>query len=712
MTVPPLPRSEPTEVLWGAAGRLDDFGWLAGDGPEVLAALAAERAYYEARVAHLVPLREELAAEMRSRLPAADRSVSWMRGGYAYRTSFREGADLPCLTRVRVAADGTAPESAGAVPVEETLVDLGAVAAHAGSAYAEFGVTEPTADGRLLAWSVDLTGGETYSLRFRDLATGVDLPEVVEGTYYTGAWDAAGTAFLYTVPDAAMRPWQVRVHVLGTPAGSDPVLLQEDDARYEVTVRATRSGQWIVIESRSRDTAESWLVPTSDVTVPPRSVSPRRRGVDYAIDHAPWDAPEGRRDELLVVTNEGAPEFRVMAAPVDDTTGTAWHEVVAHDPDVRVVGADAFATHVVLTLRTDGLTLLRVCGRDWTTSYDVHPPDEVSTVRLDRTDEFRTPTVTIATESRVEPTTWWDLELSGSRRSVRHRIEAPGLDPTLYRGERVWVTARDGERVPVSIVRRAEVPLDGTAPCLLYGYGAYEYVFEPEFDRALPSLLDRGVVFAHAHVRGGGERGRRWWESGRLLTKRTTFDDFVDVRLALAHDGELGLVDGRRVVSRGLSAGGLLQGAVYSQRPDLWRGVVAEVPFVDVVTAMSDPSLPLTVNEWDEWGDPRDADQLAYLASYSPYDNPPPADTRPPLLVTGAVHDPRVLVREPAKWVSRLRVTDPALGAGLDPADPASSGTVLFRVETGEGSHGGPAGRFGHLDYEAEVYAWVLAALS
>jgi oligopeptidase B len=276
----------------------------------------------------------------------------------------------------------------------------------------------------------------------------------------------------------------------------------------------------------------------------------------------------------------------------------------------------------------------------------------------------------------------------------------------------VWVTARDGERIPVTVLRHRDVPLDGSAPCLLYGYGAYEYVFEPEFDRALPSLLDRGVVYAHAHVRGGGEMGRRWWLAGRMLAKRTTFDDFVDVADALAHDGELGLVDGRRIASRGLSAGGLLQGAVYSQRPDRWRGVVAEVPFVDVVTAMSDPSLPLTVNEWDEWGDPRDPDYVAYMAGYSPYDNPPPTGRRPPLLVTGAVHDPRVLVREPAKWVSRLRLTDPGLGAGVDPDDPTSPGTVLFRVETGAGSHGGPAGRYAHLDYEAEVYAWVLAALS
>ncbi len=692
----PQPHVRPTEVRWGAGSRLDDFGWLAGDGPEVLEALRDERAYYEERVHQLRPLRNELAGEMRGLLPETDVSVSFIRRDYTYLTQFRAGSDLPCLARRPRADDG---------PVE-VLVDLEAVALHEGTTYAEFGLIEPGPGDRTLAWSVDLTGGETYSLRFRDLATGHDLPDQVPGTYYTGAWDAAGTRFLYVVPDHAMRPWQVREHILGTPADSDRLVVQEDDESFEVTVRATRSGEWIVIESRSRDTSESWLLPTRDTTEALRSVAGRRRGIEYTVDHAPW----GQSDELLIVTNDEAPEFRVMAAATD-TLGP-WREVVAHDPAVRVLDADAFAGHVVLTLRRDGLPVLRVVRRDWSAPYDILPTDEAATVCLIRVDDFDPRAVTIRTEARTEPASWWDVNLeSGDRREV-HRTAAPGLEPARYAASRVWVPVRDGALVPVTLWRRHDVALDGSAPCLLYGYGAYEYVFEPEFDAALPPLLERGVVFAHAHVRGGGEMGRTWWEQGRLLRKRTTFDDFVDVADALAHDGALGLVDGRRIASRGLSAGGLLQGAVYSQRPDRWRAVVAEVPFVDVVTAMSDPSIPLTVNEWDEWGDPRDPAFMTYLAGYSPYDNLPPAAGRPPLLVTGALHDPRVLVREPAKWVSALRATDPDEGAGTDPADPTSPGTVLFRVETAEGSHSGPAGRFGHLEYEAEVAAWVLAALS
>ncbi|MFN8184177.1 MAG: prolyl oligopeptidase family serine peptidase [Candidatus Nanopelagicales bacterium] len=695
MSSTPRVHVRPTRVRWGAGGRLDDFGWLAGDGPDVLRALTDERAYYEERVHGLRPLRDELATEMRGRLPEADISVSFIRRGYTYLTQFRAGADLPCLARRPRGATG---------PIE-ILVDLDSVAAQEGSSYAEFGLTEPGPGDRVLAWSVDLIGAEKYSLRFRDPVTGRDLPDRVEGTYYTGAWDAGGTRFLYVVPDHAMRPWQVREHILGTSADADRLVLQEDDESFEVTVRTTRSGEWIVIESRSRDTSECWLLPTGDTTAPPRSVAGRRRGIEYSIDHAPW----GEHDELLMVTNDGAPEFRVVAAAT--ATLGPWREVVTHDPAVRVLAADAFAGHVVLTMRRDGLPVLRVVRRDWSAFYDIPPVDEASTVGLIAVDDFDSGAVTIRTESRTTPATWWDVDLESGERIEVHRTPAPGLDPARYAASRVWVTARDGARVPVTLWRRHDVGLDGAAPCLLYGYGAYEYVFEPEFDPALPSLLERGVVFAHAHVRGGGEMGRTWWEQGRLLHKRNTFDDFIDVADALAHDGALGLVDGLRIASRGLSAGGLLQGAVYSQRPDRWRAVVAEVPFVDVVTAMSDPTIPLTVNEWDEWGDPRDPEFLTYLAGYSPYDNPPPSADRPPLLVTGAVHDPRVLVREPAKWVSVLRATDPRGGAGTDPEDPTSPGTVLFRVETGEGSHSGPAGRFQHLDYEAEVAAWVLTAL-
>jgi oligopeptidase B len=376
-----------------------------------------------------------------------------------------------------------------------------------------------------------------------------------------------------------------------------------------------------------------------------------------------------------------------------------WSELVPASPDERLVAVDAFQRHLVLTLRRGASAVLRVLRRDgYVPPYDVEAGEGAGSIRLACNEEFDTSFVTIVVESFTEPPAWYDVDLDTGARTLRKRKAVPGYDASAYVSERIWAPQPDGARVPVTIVRRADTPLDGTAPCLLYGYGAYESCEDPAFDLALPSLLDRGVVYAVAHVRGGGELGRTWWEAGRLRRKQTTFADFIGVADWLAGEG---LVDGSRIVSRGLSAGGLLQGAAYSQRPDRWRAVVAEVPFVDVVTTMLDADVPLTINEWDEWGDPRDPDDFAAMLSYSPYDNVP-VGARPPLLVTGALHDPRVLVHEPAKWVAKLRASD---------GDGTAASRVLFRVELGEGAHTGPAGRFGHLRYETEVYAFILDAM-
>ena len=299
--------------------------------------------------------------------------------------------------------------------------------------------------------------------------------------------------------------------------------------------------------------------------------------------------------------------------------------------------------------------------------------------------------------SLISPPAWYRLDLETGERTLLKRREVPGYDPGEYRTERVTATARDGTAIPVTLAYHARTPLDGTAPCLLYGYGAYEDSNDPAFELGLPSLLDRGVVYAIAHVRGGGEGGRNWWQQGRRRSKPTTFTDFIDVADWLAGAG--GVVDGERIVAWGLSAGGLLMGAVYSMRPDRWAAVVAQVPFVDCVNTMLDPSIPLTITEWDEWGDPRDLGDFEVMRSYSPYDNPPSGD-RPPLLVTGAVHDPRVAVHEPAKWVARLRATA-----------PGGSPEVVFRVELGAGAHTGPSGRFAQARYEAQVNAFVLDAM-
>lgn len=674
---PPIAPVGPTVHELHGVRRVDDYAGLrdiAKD--ETLAFLAAERAYYDARVEHTGPLRQQLFGSMSRLIAPADESARWMHGGFVYYTRTVPGKEYTQYLR----------ESAGN-PSAQVLLDENELAD--GADYFSLGVREVSPDSGLLAYSYDRTGDEVYELAFRDLATGTDRPDRIARSYYGGAWSADSGSFFYTVHDEAYRPYQVWRHRLGTAAAADRLVYQEDDDRFEVTVSASRSGGLVVIDVFARDCTEVWLVPADRPDEPPVVVEPRRRGVEYRVAHAPH--PDG--DVLLVVTNDGAAEFRLMRTPVATPGRAHWEEVVAEHPEERLVSADVFAGHIVLSLRRDGYPVLRIVPREGLErAIDVGPGLEGGTIELDHNEEFAAGEVLVAVGSYTEPTTWYAVDLHTGARELRHREAVPGYDPAAYVSSRLRLPARDGQLVPVTVVRRADVPLDGTAPCLLYGYGSYEYSEEPVFDPALPALLDRGVVFAHAHIRGGGEMGRRWYEHGRLAHKQNTFNDFVDVADGLAD----GLVDGSRIVARGLSAGGLLMGAVYSQVPRRWRGVVAEVPFVDVLTTMLDATIPLTPQEWTEWGDPRRPEEFGWMLAYSPYDNIPDLEGRPRLLVTGALHDPRVMVWEPAKWVARLRET----GSVDD--------SVLFRCELGAGAHVGPSGRFGHLFYEAEVFAWVL----
>jgi oligopeptidase B len=597
------------------------------------------------------------------------------------------------------APGSTDPQAEGAdddaIGGSQLVLDANLLADESG--YLELGLSLVSPDGALLAYSVDRTGDEVYRLRFRDIARGTDLAEEVPRSYYGGAWSAGSDHFFYTVHDDAYRPHQVWRHAVGTPASEDVLVLEEPDERFEVDLRATRSGRFVVIWSQSRDTSEVWVLDARRPLGAPRSVGGRRRGVEYHAEHAVL--PDGS-DDLLVVTNDDATEFRLARCPVprdSDQDHRSWQPARPESPTERLERVDAFADHAVLSFRSSGRHRLRVvplgdlAGR----GLLVEPVFPGGTVSLARNDDPDGGTVTVVDQSYVQPPVWSEVDLRTGARTERHRQQAPGHDPSRYLSEVLEFPAPDGTSVPVTVVRLRDVDLDGRAPALLYGYGAYEYTFEPTWDPALPSLLDRGVVFAHAHVRGGGEGGRRWWLDGRLARKENTFTD----HLAVA-DGLAGLVDGDRLATRGLSAGGLLQAVVLSRRPERWRAVVAEVPFVDVVTTMFDAEVPLTANEWDEWGDPRRRDEFEWMLAYSPYDNLPPAGARPDLLVTGALNDPRVMVAEPAKWVAALRA-----------GDPDWSPRCLFRCETGAGAHGGPSGRFGRLGYEAEVCAWVLDRL-
>lgn len=689
-TAPPTAERRPFTHTEHGVDRADPYHWLGGSEPAVLDHLVAERAFYDASTVHLGSLRSTLKAEMLSRLPSDDVSPRWTRRRFTYWTRHPANSDYAELWRLN--HDSEARSTTGSES-SSLFFDVGSE--DRGTGYLDLGYTHVSPDEGVLAYNVDTTGDEVFQLRFRDLATGQDLPDLVARTYLDGAWSADSRHFFYTVHDEAYRPHQVWRHRLGTDAAADTLVLEEPDARFELCVRTPRTGDLVVIWSESRSTSEAWVLDGTDPGCTPRSVGGRRHGVLYQVEHA----PNQTCDQLLVVTNDGAVEFRLMSAPVPrdaDQDHTAWSEVRPEDPQERLLRADAFEDAVVLSHRADGQHRLRVLRHDDLAGpgFVLSSRDEVGCLELAPNEEYDATTILVADQTYLRPTVWYSVDLGSGAATEVHRAEAPDYDAGAYVLERRTFPGADGTPVPAVLLRRRETPLDGTAPALVYAYGAYEAVDEPEWDPALPSLLDRGVVYVHALVRGGGEGGRRWWLDGSMASKQNTFDDLAAVADGLAREG---LVDGERIASRGLSAGGLLQGVVFSQRPDRWRAVVAEVPFVDVVTTMFDAETPLTVTEWEEWGDPRDREQFGWVLAYSPYDNLPAAGSRPDLLVTGAVHDPRVMVREPAKWVAALRHSDPDWSPRL-----------LFRCETSAGAHVGPSGRIGHLTYEAEIYAWVL----
>jgi oligopeptidase B len=691
---PPTAERRPHTHTEHGVERPDPYHWLGdGDDPAVLDHLVAERAFYNASVAHLHSLGSALKAEMLSRLPTDDESARWSRRRFSYWTRHPVNSDYAELWRLNHDSEGgstTESESSS------LFFDIGAQ--DRGTGYLDLGMTVVSPDEDLLAYSVDTAGDEVFELCFRDLRTGEDLADRVARCYYSGAWSADSRWFFYTVHDDAYRPHQVWRHRIGTDPATDALVLQEDDERFELSVRATRSGGLVVIHGESRVTNEVWVVPADDPTAEPRSVGGRRQGIRYDAEHAP--DPTG--DRLLVVTDDDAVEFRLMTAPVPrdaDQDHTSWVEARPEHPDERLYRADAFADAVVLAYRADGQHRLRIVRHDDLAGDGLvaHSQAEVGCLDLDHNELFDATSGLCVDETYLRPPIWWSVDLVTGEPTEVHRGEAPGHDPTAYVVERRTFPAPDGTAVPAVLLRHRDTPVDGSAPAMIYAYGAYEAVDEPEWDAGLPSVLDHGVIWVHALIRGGGDGGRRWWLDGSMGTKQHSFDDLAAVADGLADQG---LVDGDRIATRGLSAGGLLQGAVFSQRPDRWRAVVAEVPFVDVVTTMFDASIPLTVNEWEEWGDPRIREQFDWLRAYSPYDNLPPAGGRPDLLVTGAVHDPRVMVREPAKWVAALR-----------DSDPTWSPRLLFRCETAAGAHVGPSGRIGHLAYEAEIYAWILDRL-
>lgn len=682
--VPPAAKRVPTERTHHGDTVVDEYAWLAvKDDPDTIAYLQAENAYTESATAHLAALRETLFNETKRRTQETDLSVPTRKGGYWYYTRTVEGRQYGIQCRRGVRPDETAPPTTadGAPPEgEEILLDGNALAQ--GHDFFALGTFDVSPDGRWLAYSTDFTGDERFTLRIKDLTTGEVLADEVPSTFYGTAWSADGSALFYLTVDDAWRPNRVWRHQVGTAATDDVIVYQEDDERFWVGVELTRSERFILIDAHSKTTSEVRALPATDPTAEPVVIAPRRQGVDYSVEH------HGHR--FLILHNDGAEDFALAYTSVDAPGD--WVPLIEHTPGTRLESVDAFANHLVVSLRTDGLTGLRVLPSGGTDYFDLEFPEPIYSVGLDANPEYTTNVVRLRYTSLVTPDSIYDYDLvTRTMELLKRKPVLGGYDPAGYEQHREWAVADDGTRVPISVVCRAGTPRDGSAACVIYGYGSYEISMDPWFSVPRLSLLDRGAVFAVAHVRGGGELGRRWYDHGKMLAKKNSFTDFV---ACARHLVKSGWSTADRLVARGGSAGGLLMGAVVNLAPDAFGGVVAQVPFVDALNTILDPSLPLTVTEWEEWGNPlADPEVYEYMRSYTPYENVTDAPY-PPILAVTSLNDTRVLYHEPAKWIAKLRALAPG-------------GSYLLKTEMGAG-HGGPSGRYDAWHEEAFVTAWIL----
>jgi oligopeptidase B len=665
----------------------DEYAWLANrDDPDTIAYLEAENAHTAAATAHLDALRETVFTEIRTRTQETDLTVPERKGGYWYYVRFVEGRQYPIFCRRAVAVGEVDPPSnpdGGPLPGEEILLDGNELAGD--SPFFALGAFDVSPDGNWLAYSTDFAGDERFTLRTKNLRTGELLADEIPNTHYGTAWSADASALFYLTPDEAWRANRVWRHVRGTSADADEVVFEEPDERFSVGVSLTRSEKFVVIDVHSKVTSEVHLIPADTPLSAPRVVAPRRQGVEYSVEH------HGHR--LLILHNDGAEDFALAYTSADTPGG--WTNLIEHEPGTRLLSVDAFNRHLVVSLRREGLTGLRVLPLDGGAPYDIAFPEPLYAVGPDANPEYDTTSFRLHYASFVTPDSIYDCDLDTGALKLRKRKPVlGGYDPADYEQYREWAGAEDGTRVPISIVARRGTPRDGTAPCLLYGYGSYEHSLDPWFSIPRLSLVDRGVVYAVAHVRGGGEMGRRWYEHGKMLAKKNTFSDFVACAQHLAKSG---WTSSDRLVARGGSAGGLLMGAVANSAPEAFAGIVAQVPFVDALSTILDPSLPLTITEWEEWGDPlHDPTVYDYMKSYTPYENV--ADRPyPAILAMAGLNDTRVLYHEPAKWVARMRAVAP-------------DARVLLKTEMGAG-HGGPSGRYDAWREEAFMLAWTLDLL-
>ena len=682
---PPDVAKRPAESTWHGVTLVDEYAWLRAENwqtvmqdptqlaPDIRAYLEAENAYTDARLASHADLVERLFQEMKGRIKEDDSSVPQPDGAWAYYSSYVTGGQYPRACR--------RPRDGG----EEAILIDGNKEAE-GKAYWTLGAIAHSPDHRLLAYAVDDKGSETYTLRIRDLATGRDLPDEVTGTRGSIVWAADSRTIFYIRLDQNLRPLEVWRHTAGTHSETDVLVYREDDVGYYVGVSQTQSGRFVLIDIHDHQTSEVHLIDATAPASPPVMVAPRTFGHEYNIEH--------HGEHLVITTNkDGAEDFKVCLAPITSPGIANWRDLVPHKPGRLILDTIAYAGHLARLEREDGLP--RIIVHRWSdgAEHAIAFPEEAYALGLASGYEFDTTTTRFTYSSMTTPAQVFDYDMETRERTLRKTQEVPsGHDPAHYVTRRLQAPARDGESVPISLLYHKDTPLDGSAPLFLYGYGSYGIAIPSGFSITRLSLVDRGFIFAIAHIRGGKDKGYRWYTGGKHKTKLNTFTDFIDAGEHLIAKGW-----SRRgnIVANGGSAGGMLMGAVANMAPELFLAIIADVPFVDVLNTMLDKDLPLTPPEWPEWGNPIESrEDFDIIRSYSPYDNVA-AKAYPHIFAYGGLTDPRVTYWEPAKWVARLRdrKTDDNL--------------VLLKINMDAG-HGGASGRFEALRELAIDYAFAL----
>jgi oligopeptidase B len=671
---PPLAEVIPQELTAHGQTRIDNYYWLRErENPKVVAYLKAENDYLQASMKHTAAFQEALYNEIFGRIKQTDMSVPYRSNGYYYYTRFEEGKDYPVYCRKKDSPDA----------VEEIMLNGNEMAE--GHAFFSLSGLNVSPDNSLLAYGVDTVSRRLYTLHFKNLATGETLIDEIIHTSGSAAWANDNRTVFYTIKDTTtLRPYKIRRHVLGTDPAGDKDVFVETDETFNAYVYQSKSKKLLIIASDSTLSSEYRYLDAGNPEGQFIVIQPRERDLEYQVEHF--------QDRFYIRTNYQAKNFRLMETSLAKTAKENWTEVIPHREDVLLEAFEIFAGFLVIDERRSGLTHFRIIRWKDGSEYELDFGEEAYAASIGNNPEFETDWLRYDYSSLTTPRSTFDYNLTTNEKKLLKQQEVlGGFKPEDYQTERILATAGDGVRVPISLVYRRALQKNGANPLLLYGYGSYGASTDPVFNSSVLSLLDRGFVYALAHIRGGQEMGRAWYEDGKLLKKKNTFTDFIACAEHLVSEG---YTKPALLFARGGSAGGLLMGAVVNMRPDLFRGVVAGVPYVDVITTMLDPSIPLTTGEYDEWGNPNNKEYYDYMLSYSPYDNVEAKDY-PALLVTTGLHDSQVQYWEPAKWVAKLRT----LKTDRNP--------LLLHTNMDAG-HGGASGRFRRLRQTALEYAFIL----